>query len=66
MELNEEFEDIKKIKNKSISKKYRKILKENIKIFFNVLRNTNIDDIAILYNRKLYPISEIEQIYKYI
>ena len=77
MELNEEFEDIKKIKNKSISKKYRKIFrrrnkykfgttKENIKIFFNVLRNTNIDDIAILYNRKLYPISEIEQIYKYI
>ena len=66
MELNEELDDIKKIKNKSISKKYREILKENLKIFFNVLRNSNIDDIAILYNRKLYPISEIEQIFKYI
>lgn len=66
IELNEELDDIKKIKNKSISKKYREILKENLKIFFNVLRNTNIDDIAILYSRKLYPISEIEQIFKYI
>lgn len=65
-ELREEKEEIKKIKNKHISKKYRGILKENLKIFFNVLRNTNIDDIAIQYNRKLYPISEIEQIFKYI
>ena len=60
IELNEELDDIKKIKNRNISKKYREILKENLKIFFNVLRNSNIDDIAILYNRKLYPISEIE------
>lgn len=66
IELNEELDDIKKIKNRNISKKYREILKENLKIFFNVLRNSNIDDIAILYNRKLYPISEIEQIFKYI
>ena len=66
IELNEELDDIKKIKNRNISKKYREILKENIKIFFNVLRNTNIDDIAIRYNRKLYPISEVEQIFKYI
>ena len=65
-ELREEKEEIKKIKNRNISKKYREILKENLKIFFNVLRNSNIDDIAILYNRKLYPISEIEQIFKYI
>ena len=66
IELNEELDDIKKIKNRNISKKYREILKENLKIFFNVLRNSNIDDIAILYNRKLNPISEIEQIFKYI
>ena len=65
-ELREEKEEIKKIKNRNISKKYREILKENTKIFFNVLRNTNIDDIAIRYNRKLYPISEVEQIFKYI
>ena len=65
-ELREEKEEIKKIKNRNISKKYRVILKENLKIFFNVLRNTNIDDIAIRYNRKLYPISEVEQIFKYI
>ena len=65
-ELCEEKEEIKKIKNRNISKKYREILKDNLKIFFDLLKNSSIDDIAILYNRKLYPISELEEIYKYI
>lgn len=66
IELNEEIEEIKKIKNKSISKKYREILKDNLKIFFDILKKTGIEDIAVIYNIKLYPIQELEQIYKYI
>ena len=65
-ELLEELQDIKKIKNKSISKKYREILKDNLKIFFDVLKKTGIEDISIIYNIKLYPIQELEHIYKYI
>ena len=66
MELNEELGDIKKIRNRNISKKYREILKDNLKIFFDILKKTSIEDIAILYNRKLYPINELEEVYKYI
>lgn len=66
IELNEELDDIKKIKNRNISKKYREILKDNLKIFFDILKKTSIEDIAILYNRKLYPINELEEVYKYI
>ena len=65
-ELLEEIEDIKKIKNKNISKKYREILKDNLKIFFDILKKTEIEDISVMYNIKIYPISEIEGIYKYI
>ena len=66
MELNEELDDIKKIRNRNISKKYREILKDNLKIFFDILKKTSIEDIAILYNRKLYQINELEEVYKYI
>ena len=66
MELNEELDDIKKIRNRNISKKYREILKDNLKIFFDIMKKTSIEDIAILYNRKLYPINELEEVYKYI
>ena len=66
IELNQEIEEIKKIKNKSISKKYREILKDNLKIFFDILKKTGIEDIVVIYNIKLYPIQELEQIYKYI
>lgn len=66
IELNEELDDIKKIKNKNISKKYREILKDNLKIFFDILKKTGIEDISIIYNIKLYPIQELEQIYKFI
>ena len=66
IELNEELDDIKKIKNKSISKKYREILKDNLKIFFDILKKANIEDIAVMYNIKIYPIAEMEEIYKYI
>lgn len=66
IELNQEIEEIKKIKNKSISKKYREILKDNLKIFFDIMKKTGIEDIAVIYNIKLYPIQELEQIYKYI
>lgn len=65
-ELLEEIEDIKKIKNRNISKKYREILKDNLKIFFDILKKTEIEDISVMYNIKIYPISEMEGIYKYI
>lgn len=65
-ELLEELQDIKKIKNKKISAKYKKMLKDNLAMFFDLLRHTNIEDIAIMYNIKLYPIQEMEEIYKYI
>ena len=66
IELNEELDDIKKIKNRNISKKYREILKDNLKIFFDILKKTEIEDISVMYNIKIYPISEMEGIYKYI
>lgn len=65
-ELLEELQDIKKIKNKKISAKYKKMLKDNLAMFFDLLRHTNIEDIAMMYNIKLYPIQEMEEIYKYI
>lgn len=65
-ELREEIEDIKKIKNKKISSKYKKSLKDNLSIFFDIIKNTNIEDISIIYNIKIYPISEMEEVYKYI
>lgn len=66
IELNEELDDIKKIKNRNISKKYRETLKDNLKIFFDILKKTGIEDIAVMYNIKIYPISEMEEVYKYI
>lgn len=66
IELNEELDDIKKIKNRNISKKYREILKDNLKIFFDILKKTGIEDIAVMYNIKIYPTLEIEEVYKYI
>ena len=66
IELNEELDDIKKIKNKNISKKYRETLKDNLKIFFDILKKTGIEDIAVMYNIKIYPTLEIEEVYKYI
>ena len=65
-ELREEIEDIKKIKNKKISAKYKKMLKDNLAMFFGLLKDTNMEDIAMINKIKLYPISEIEEIYKYI
>ena len=65
-ELNEELDDIKKIKNRNISRKYRETLKDNLKIFFDILKKTGIEDIAVMYNIKIYQIAEMEEIYKYI
>lgn len=65
-ELLEEIQDIKKIKNKKISAKYKKMLKDNLAMFFDLLRHTSIEDIAMNYSIKLYPIEELEEIYKYI
>lgn len=65
-ELLEELQDIKKIKNKKISAKYKKMLKDNLAMFFDLLRHTNMEEIAMMYNIKLYPIQEMEEIYKYI
>lgn len=66
IELNEELDDIKKIKNRNISKKYRETLKDNLKIFFDILKKTGIEDIAVMNNIKIYPIAEMEEVYKYI
>ena len=66
IELNEELDDIKKIKNRNISKRYRETLKDNLKIFFDILKKTGIEDIAVMYNIKIYPTLEIEEVYKYI
>mgnify|MGYP000988336071 CR=1 FL=1 len=65
-ELREEKEEIKKIKNRNISKKYRETLKDNLKIFFDILKNINIEDISLIHNVKIYPIPEMERVYKYI
>lgn len=65
-ELLQDLEEIKKIRNKKISQKYRKILKDNLGLFFALLKETAIEDIAVFYNLRLYPISEMEWIYKYI
>ena len=65
-ELLKDLEEIKKIRNKKISQKYRKMLKDNLGLFFALLKETSIEDIAVCYNLRLYPISEMEWIYKYI
>lgn len=65
-EIEEGIIEIKKIKNKNISRKYRNILKEYISELLEKLRKIQLEDIALQYNQKVYCIEEIEQVYKYI
>ena len=65
-EIEEEIIEIKKIKNKNISRKYKNILKEYISELLEKLRKIQLEDIALQYNQKVYCIGEIEQVYKYI
>lgn len=65
-EINQFIEESKKINNKKISLKYRNILKDNLSIFFDIIRNINIEAIAFQYGKNIYPIEELEDIYKFI
>jgi hypothetical protein len=65
-ELEEEILEIKKINNKTISRKYREMLKDYISELLNKLKKIQLEDIALNYNQKVYSIYEIEQIYKFI
>ena len=65
-ESEEEILEIKKINNKTISRKYREMLKDYISELLNKLKKIQLEDIALNYNQKVYSIYEIEQIYKFI
>lgn len=65
-ELQKQISEIRKITNKNISRKYREILKDYISELLNKLKEIQLEDIAIQYNKKVYCINEIEEIYKYI
>lgn len=59
-------EEILEIKNKSVSRKYRYMLKDYISELLEKLKQIELEDISIEYNKKVYSIKEIEQVYKYI
>ena len=65
-ELNEFRDDSSHINNKKTSRKYRRLLKDNIALLFDKLRNVNLEDLALEYKMKVYPLEELEDIYKYI
>ena len=65
-ELEEEILEIKKIKNKIVSRKYRYMLKDYIYELLEKLKETQLEDISKEYNKKIYPVNEIKQIYKFI
>lgn len=65
-ELNEFRDDSSHINNKKTSRKYRRLLKDNIALLFDKLRNVSLEDLALEYKMKVYPLEELEDIYKYI
>lgn len=65
-EIENEILEIRKIKNKTISRKYREMLKDYISELLEKIRKIQLEDIALQYNKKVYCIEEIEQVYKYI
>ena len=65
-EIKEFRDDSSHINNKKTSRKYRTILKDNISLLFDKLRNVGLEDLALAYNMKTYPLEELEDIYKYI
>ena len=42
------------------------MLKDYISELLEKLKETQLEDISIEYNKKVYSINEIEQVYKYI
>ena len=65
-EVKEFRDDSSHINNKKTSRKYRRLLKDNIALLFDKLRNVSLEDLALAYNVKIYPLEELEDIYKYI
>jgi len=65
-ELKEFRDDSIHINNKKTSRKYRRLLKDNIALLFDKLKNVSLEDLALAYNVKVYPLEELEDIYKYI
>ena len=65
-ELKEFRDDSIHINNKKTSRKYRRLLKDNIALLFDRLRNVSLEDLALEYKMKVYPLEELEDIYKYI
>ena len=65
-ELKEFRDDSGHINNKKTSRKYRRLLKDNIALLFDRLRNVSLEDLALEYKMKVYPLEELEDIYKYI
>lgn len=65
-EVEEFRDDSSHINNKKTSRKYRRLLKDNIALLFDKLRNVSLEDLALAYNVKIYPLEELEDIYKYI
>ena len=65
-ELKEFRDDSGHINNKKKSRKYRRLLKDNIALLFDRLRNVSLEDLALEYKMKVYPLEELEDIYKYI
>lgn len=65
-ELKEFRDDSSHINNKKTSRKYRRLLKDNIALLFDKLRNVSLEDLALAYNMRIYPLEELEDIYKYI
>ena len=65
-ELKEFRDDSSHINNKKTSRKYRLFLKDNLALLFDKLRNVSLEDLALAYNMRIYPLEELEDIYKYI
>jgi hypothetical protein len=65
-ELKEFRDDSIHINNKKTSRKYRRLLKDNIALLFDKLKNVSLEDLALAYNMRIYPLEELEDIYKYI
>lgn len=65
-ELKEFRDDSSHINNKKTSRKYRRLLKDNIALLFDKLKSVGLEDLALAYNMKTYPLEELEDIYKYI
>ena len=55
-EVEEFRDDSSHINNKKTSRKYRRLLKDNIALLFDKLRNVSLEDLALAYSMKIYII----------